>query len=1075
VANQATTGPGTDVSAGRPSLPSLGQVVSVRGSTWAVTDVREQSAPEAPGYGAPSEPTHVVSLQSLSEDHLGVELRVVWELEVGHGLLPAHGLPETLSPETFDDPNRLAAFVDAVRWGAITSARADAYQSPFRAGVNIEAFQFEPLRRALGSSRTNLLLADDVGLGKTVEAGLVLAELILRQRAKSVVIVCPPSLRLKWQDEMRDKFGLDFTIVDSALMARVRRSHGLAANPFRLYPRTIVSMAWLSTVRAQRLLREVYADSRDTDNGRRYAFDALVVDEAHHVAPASPTRVGGARGYAVDSRRTIATRALAEHCEHRLFLSATPHNGYSESFTALMEMIDDRRFARGALLDEQALGEVAVRRLKTQIKEKDFKARELKSIPFEPTAEEQQRFTELERILTESARRSGKGRAGDITSMLLKKRFLSSPWSFGLTLNQHLEGPAAGRIDENRDYYQDVLGSGQADEEEGEADHPEAETLRAAKRSAPLSGAAKADLAALVKWGIGYQYRPDSKLSALIDYLTAVCRPDGKRWTNERVVVFTEYTTTLDWIKSNLEQVGFGDRLAVIQGSTDHEDRERIRERFSAPPDQEAVRVLLATDSAGEGIDLQAYCHRLVNYDIPFNPSRIEQRIGRIDRYGQRRTPEIYQFQPHSSSATYAADADFMRRIAVKVGTVAADLGSVNQVADIDAEVEDHFVPMPNRPGKKTPENGSEVIGRALAGSTDLNREIARVTADHERTRAAMHWSPANARRVVDTAFELDGQPTLIPVEDPRDGEGPPTSGMFAVPKLDASWQSALNGLATRLHPDDPRPVTFSGETAAGRSDVVHLHLGHALLRRATRFLRAELFGGDSLLHRATATVVEGLDESCVAAMGRLVLVGRGGLRLHEEVFLTGLRLNGRPLAQDRTEQAVDQALDREHMRLADPEVLAALALNWNAEDSLLYTRLVNAMHAKADKRQALVEADLGKRRSADLDRSEEIFKGFRANLRESINQRNRDLTEHSNGLFGVNDRGEIDLAREQERQLRDDLRAMDDRLRRLDEQQYRERVSIEARYTDVRPHLTGAAVIFALTPEDAEQWKARR
>ncbi|SDE20287.1 DISARM system SNF2-like helicase DrmD [Glycomyces harbinensis] len=1073
MANQAAEHLHTDTQA---EIPELGQVVSVRGSTWAVTDVREQSAPAAPGSGPPPRTTQVVGLQSLSEDQLGSELRVVWEIEVGHGLLQAHGLRESLNPETFDDPNRLAAFVDAVRWGTVTSARSDAYQSPFRSGVNIEAYQLEPLRRALNSSRTNLLLSDDVGLGKTVEAGLVVQELLLRQRAKSVIVVCPPSLRLKWQDEMRDKFGLDFTIVDSALMARIRRSHGLAANPFRLFPRVIVSMPWLPTIRAQRLLREVYADTRADEDGRRYAFDALVVDEAHHVAPASPNSVAGARGYAVDSQRTTATRALAERCEHRLFLSATPHNGYSESFTALLEMIDDRRFARGADLDENALAEVAVRRLKTQIKEKDFKPRRLESIHFDPTADEQEHFAELERILTASARRNGKGRAGDIMSMLLKKRFLSSPWSFALTLQQFADGSPAGRFDENRDYFQDVLGSGQADEEEGEADHPEAETLRAGKASAPLSAASKAEIDSLVQWGRGFQHRPDSKLSALIGYLDDVCRPDGKRWTDERAVVFSEYAATVDWIKGNLEQAGFGDRLAVIQGSTPHEDREQIRARFSARPEKDRVRVLLATDSAGEGIDLQAHCHRLVNYDIPFNPSRLEQRIGRIDRYGQPHTPEIRQFRPVQTSTTYAADADFMGRIAEKVGTVAADLGSVNQVADIDAEVEGHFASTPNRKrARVAPEIGSEVIGRALAGSAELNRELARLSDDHERTRAAMHWTSANARRVIDTAFELSGQPALIPVEDHSGGEATDVDGLFRIPRLDASWQPTLVGLATRLDPDNPRPITFDGKIAAARPDVVHLHLGHAVMQRATRFLRAELFGGDSLLHRVTATVVEGLDESCVAAMGRLVLVGRGGLRLHEEVFLTGLRLNGRPLAQARTEQALDQALDRERMRLAEPAVLAALAENWNAEDSRLRTRLLDAMEVKARKRREQVQADLGKRKGADLDRSEEIFKAFRANLNDSVGRLGRALKEQSEALFGVDHRGEADLDREQEKQLRADLRAMEDRLHDLDRQKDLERAAIEARYTDVRPHLTGAAVIFALTPEYAERSKARR
>ena len=288
---------------GIPEVPEPGRVVHVRGSTWAVADAREQALPRSPADETEPRFQHLVALASLDEDRLGEELTVVWELEVGHTVSPEQGLPTTVSPDAFDDPHTLGAFVDAVRWGAVTSADPSSYQAPFRSGANVEAYQLEPLRRALQAPRTNLLLADDVGLGKTIEAGLVIQELLLRHRARTVVVVCPPSLSLKWQDEMREKFGLDFVIVDSALMAQVRRTHGLAANPFRLFPRLIVSMAWLPSVRAQRLLRDVYAEAGQPGSARRFAFDALVVDEAHHVAPASPSALGGGRGYAVDSQR----------------------------------------------------------------------------------------------------------------------------------------------------------------------------------------------------------------------------------------------------------------------------------------------------------------------------------------------------------------------------------------------------------------------------------------------------------------------------------------------------------------------------------------------------------------------------------------------------------------------------------------------------------------------------------------------------------------------------------------------------------------------------------------------------
>ena len=654
-----------------PALPEQGQIVNVRGATWAVADVRAQGLPRSPADEGEPGLTHVVQLQSLEEDRLGQELAVVWELEVGHTVAPDQGLPETISPDGFDDPNTLAAFVDAVRWGAVTSADGSSFQAPFRSGANVEAYQLEPLRRALQSARTNLLLADDVGLGKTIEAGLVLQELLLRHRARSVIIVCPPSLSLKWQDEMREKFGLEFEIVNSELMARVRRSHGLNANPFRLFPRVIVSMAWLPSLRAQRLLRDVFTEVQDTGTARRYVFDILIVDEAHHVAPASPTGVSGFRGYAVDSNRTTATRALAERCEHRLFLSATPHNGYSESFTALMEMIDGRRFKRGASLDERALRDIAVRRLKADLREvKDFQPRELKTLPFTPDDDEMEKFALLDRVLTESARRNGRDRSGGIVAMLLKKRFLSSPWSFALTLGQYTEAdPGRGlETDDEEQYYQEVLGSGQSDEEEGDAAHPEFTALRHSKRSDPLSAATSEDIASLIAWGRKYENQPDARLTALLQFLDATCRPDGT-WSNERVVVFTEYAATLDWIVRVLTQHGYreGTELAVIQGSTPAEEREDIRAKFTAPPDKQPVRVLVATDSAGEGIDLQDYCHRLVNFDIPFNPSRLEQRIGRVDRYGQKLTPEIYQLSPPGTARPMRRDLKFL------LGKVAAE------------------------------------------------------------------------------------------------------------------------------------------------------------------------------------------------------------------------------------------------------------------------------------------------------------------------------------------------------------------------------------------------------------------
>lgn len=141
----------------------------------------------------------------------------------------------------------------------------------------------------MGARRTPHEPADGVGLGKTIEAGLVIQELLLRHRARTAVIVCPPSLPLKWPDEIRDRTGLDFTIVNSELMADVRRTYGLHTNRFLIFPRIIVSISWFPRTRAQRLLRSVYSQTTNPKSGKLDAFDILVVNEAQHVASSSPS------------------------------------------------------------------------------------------------------------------------------------------------------------------------------------------------------------------------------------------------------------------------------------------------------------------------------------------------------------------------------------------------------------------------------------------------------------------------------------------------------------------------------------------------------------------------------------------------------------------------------------------------------------------------------------------------------------------------------------------------------------------------------------------------------------------
>src|SRR5512137_836949 len=235
--------------------PEPGQLVEVRRRRYIVNEVRASTLAVAPSADAgPLAVTNLVSLTSVEDDGLGEELQVLWELEAGARVFEKENLPEV---REFDAPARLDAFLDAVRWGAVSSADVKALQSPFRSGIEIEDYQLDPVVRALQMPRVNLLIADDVGLGKTIEAGLVLQELILRHRVRTALVLCPASLQVQWRDQMRDKFGLEFRIIDSAALKDLRRRRGLQVNPWTHFPRLITSMDFIKRDRPLRLMQEV--------------------------------------------------------------------------------------------------------------------------------------------------------------------------------------------------------------------------------------------------------------------------------------------------------------------------------------------------------------------------------------------------------------------------------------------------------------------------------------------------------------------------------------------------------------------------------------------------------------------------------------------------------------------------------------------------------------------------------------------------------------------------------------------------------------------------------------------------
>lgn len=606
------------------SLPEQGQIVSVRLRQWVVTEVTATTLPPSPlVQNTLASSQHLVALSSIEDDALGETLEVIWEIEPHARIDEKVGLPAF---DGFDTPARFDAFLNAVRWGAISAADYRTLQAPFRSSIEIEDYQLDPLVRAVQMPRVSLLIADDVGMGKTIEAGLVAQELITRHRARTVLIVCPAALQVQWHDQMRDKFGLEFRIVDAQLMKELRRSRGIHVNPWTHFPRLITSIDFLKRDRPLRLLREILPAEGQVQYPR--PFDILIVDEAHNIAPT------GRAKYATDSQRTRAIRMLTPHFEHKLFISATPHNGYTASFTALLELLDDQRFARGVEPDRAQLGAVMVRRMKSELKQTwdgkpRFPARHVRAMPVSYTDEEKQVHAWLkayarsrqERVaVTQDAERY----ATEFVLKLLKKRVFSSPAAFHLTLKKHLETlnkkARASLLKPTRASLEQSFA--RMDEEYADDNEYEESLDQAATVSAQLLSEVTASERALLnkmrEWTEHNQARADSKARTLLEWLRGIVKPNGG-WTDERVIVFTEYRATQNWLFGLLAAEGLAgnERVMMLYGGMETDKREHIKAAFQADPSKNNVRILLATDAASEGIDLQNYCHRLAHYEIP--------------------------------------------------------------------------------------------------------------------------------------------------------------------------------------------------------------------------------------------------------------------------------------------------------------------------------------------------------------------------------------------------------------------------------------------------------------------------
>ena len=880
-------------------VPEPGQIVFVRQRPFVVNDIATSALPLPNTVQNHDAPQHLLRLSSVEDEGLGEELSIVWELEAGATVVEKASLPQL---NAFDPPRVFDAFLDAVAWGSVSSADDKALQSPFRSGVEVDDYQLDPVVRALQMPRVNLLVADDVGLGKTIEAGLVMQELMLRHRARSILIVCPSSIQVQWKEEMRDKFGLDFRIVDSQLLSDLRRRRGIHVNPWSHFPRLITSIDFLKRERPMRLFSETVPPGDQPAYPRPY--DLLIVDEAHNVAPS------GRGKYAIDSQRTTAIRTLSPSFEHKLFLSATPHNGYTESFSALLELLDNQRFARAVPINRTQLDAVMVRRLKSELAlrwdgSRRFAKRCVLHLEVGYSAAERrghQALREYSQLRAKSASSEGQRFATEFVLKMLKKRLFSSPAAFATTMEKHARSVGAGKDGSNGKAWQRQLEDADGDYADDEDyENASSEAVETASRHvAPLVTEEKALLAELREFATHAATRADSKARALIDWLKTNLKPDGN-WSDRRVIIFTEYRATQKWLHDLLAAEGLaGDnRLLTIYGGMPlkgaagaYKDRESIKAAFQASPADSPVRILLATDAASEGVNLQNHCWQLIHYEIPWNPNRMEQRNGRVDRFGQK-NPEVHvhhfvgkgfdETKPGQAPGDLEGDLEFLLRAALKVESIREDLGKVGPV--IAEQVEEAMLGRRKTLDTTRAERDSEPVRKMLKFERKLREQLQKLTEQLQETRRDLRLSPDNIQNVVETGLALAGQPPLRPAGAP---------GEFRLPPLTGSWALCAEGLA-HPHTMRVRPIIFDQSLTTGRDDVVLCHLNHRLVQMCLRLLRAEIWSqsGTRKLNRFTTRLVPdlALQNPAVIIHGRLLVLGGDNRRLHEELIIAGGQL----------------------------------------------------------------------------------------------------------------------------------------------------------------------------------------
>ena len=528
------------------------------------------------------------------------------------------------------------------------------------------SFQLEPTCRALQSLRPRLLIADTVGLGKTLEAGILTAELMRRGRARRILVVTTKSMMRQFQQEFWNRFTIALTRLDSAGIQRIRRDIPANHNPFNYFDRTIISVDTLKR------------DSEYRHYLEKAWWDLIIIDEAHNVSY---------KGNRTQSNRLADL--LSRRSDALILLTATPHNGRKDSFASLMRMLDPTALPKNVRDYTRAdVEHLFIRRFKQDVRgqiKQAFPERQVYKLPTHATPAENAAFDCLSHLelASDAARRDG----ALLFRTVLEKALFSSPAACLQTLRERI-----GRLERRDAAHPDLAALRELQQHVQAIDPAQFSKLQrlvsllkgtetpAATPGMPVAATGSSVATAASSGAPGTLAVPlKGKANASCATATAVSPLPQWRWTGtdptDRLVLFTERIETLHFLHQHLPaMLGLkGEAVAILHGQLPDQEIQQTVENFGRT--HSPLRLLIASDVASEGLNLHYQAHRLIHFDIPWSLMVFQQRNGRVDRYGQTRAPMIGYLYTQPDDEKIRGDLRYLEILVEKDEQAAHNIG----------------------------------------------------------------------------------------------------------------------------------------------------------------------------------------------------------------------------------------------------------------------------------------------------------------------------------------------------------------------------------------------------------------